>query len=281
MKFAPIVPRGCEDLLPKTGHQICFSNYAVEDYGYCAQFRGRVEMGEFVFMDHLIYGSEAAELPTADQMLIAINRIRPTAVVVPDVPDSWIRTRASFGRWAPLLGRLTAKVGVLQGMTMPELFIAAKYYDQRAQYIFIPKKLAKNVGLSRAEIVRTLVDGGALTWYGSPRIHLLGAEYPYDDIIALRDNKWVIGTDSAQPTSLALRVCTYEDAISAEAHKLPKLVRRYPNFYDIPREELAECYQQFSANVEWMRIQCGAHSNNLVQHATPMVSQDTAIPLTE
>jgi hypothetical protein len=281
MKFAPIVPRGCEDLMPKTGHQICFSNYAVADYGYCAQFRGRVEMGEFVFMDHLIYSSEAAELPTADQILGAINRIRPTAVVVPDVPDSWPLTRKAFEYWAPLLGRLTSKAGVLQGTTMPELFAAAKYYDQRATYIFIPKKLAKNVGLSRAEIVKTLIDGGALTWYGNPRIHLLGAEWPYSDIMELRNNKWVIGTDSAQPTSLSLHGLTYEDAISAEVHKLPKLVRRCPNFYDTPREELVECSQQFSVNVEWMRIQCGGDSNNLVQHATPTASPVMAIPPTE
>ena len=161
----------------------------VADPIYCAFYVNRVDKGEFVILDSAAFEKpNGTDIPT---MEMAIRMLRPTEVVLPDLPsdmhESIRRTREALNLFRVTLGYKPKFMAVPHGRSLEEyLWCAADVgFLTGVTTIGIQEEVEELYGMSRSEVAQK-VRGTV----GGREIHLLGCR---EDLSDVRD-EWVRST---------------------------------------------------------------------------------------
>lgn len=235
MKLATVVPPGSERALPVgLDAYFAFAPDLVADTDYASYFMGRPNL----IIDCPIYEEENRPIsPNAWAILADI--FQPTFLIIPDVRGEATGTLAKAH---PYLARSAAPcaTGVVQGSTIEEcLSCAREFYSSGVRRFAIPKDLKWRTEWFRSDIIKALQQ-----IIGEAPIHLLGADWPYQDeaLIAHRFPQ-VLSVDTAEPTNAAMM-----------GNRLaPRQPRTRPDNWRNLSPLVYRNEQTFRSNVGWLR----------------------------
>lgn len=209
MRLAPIVPPGCEDLLPLDAmtHVMAFADIALLNVSYARFYRGLRARGVRVVMDNQIYEGQEPLAPIA--LAGVLSMVQPHLAIIPDFRGSARETLQMAHRYHPILDEFVPPTvnlcGVVQGRTLKECTESVEMWQRdfpNLKYLAVPIRHPSWEG-SRAQVwldvVRPRLQPGQ-------KVHFLGAEkWPYVyEHLAGRDDPLIESLDTAEPTSATL-----------------------------------------------------------------------------
>lgn len=204
MKFAPVLPIAYAPYI-NTGYSICFSELALQYPSYADLFRVRVLQGQTVLMDGMVFESKGKGLDL-DRWIQALELVQPTIATVPDV---WCDHEGTMEVLLKVIAKgidtKTHLMAVAQGRSTGDCVQAVKELSTYTSYIGLKVHLPEGKLVDRVRLMHDLDEWG-LEWR-VPRLtfHMLGGGFStFPDAVALRNNPYILGIDSAKPVSLAI-----------------------------------------------------------------------------
>lgn len=220
MKFAPVSNAVALEYLPHTGYHLALSNQLLAHPRMLAFYARKVRQGDTVILDHPVH--ERLPIPTTNEILSLINAFNPTYVIVPDAIGDTFRTLRMFDKEAHLLSKPgTTPMGVVQGKNYNDYLRCIYELVKRTNAIGIPL-IRKFQQIDRAEFVDELTRQGFFDRHPEVKIHLLGSDSTFRDVISLRAHRNVMGFDTAKPVYLAVQGFRIDEVNS---------YRRPPNYF--------------------------------------------------
>ena len=213
IRYAPVVPPACIDLVPVRGKiadklaYFCFADVAYENPDYADFFADK----KYVIIDSPVFEAiddKILDAKRVRELLLMIPQAEFT--IVPDVIDSYNLTLSKFYTFCEHIDH-PSLTGVPQGRTLKEALQCARIMAETGiQRLAIPNKRAWKEEATRTEFVTRLEDtiGRQMLW------HFLGADFPYrDERIASRNLPQVISVDTAEPINAAYYHRSLRDGI--------------------------------------------------------------------
>lgn len=112
MEFCPICPTAYLDTFAAGSHtHLVLANFYGRDTKYAEWYRGRVRLGDTVILDN---GAYEGELVDPLELLRVVLDLRPTVVVLPDVPNNFKATIKSSQDFTYMLRVIKCHVQTMQ-----------------------------------------------------------------------------------------------------------------------------------------------------------------------
>ena len=240
MRYAPIAPVSAAALIPDTGYDFCFAEYALRYPEYAEVYRRKAAAGNFVIMDTLRYEDEP--LMDLEDLRVAVRAVRPSAVIPPDVLGDLDGTLDLLDTYAPLAD-LTSTMPVAQAQSVEGFIWAATVISERSGYLALPGPVLKRLGISRPSLLMTLCE----RLPKMPLIHLLGMP-DISELREVRNNQYVMGIDSAKAVSLGLKGLRWNPKTTEEE------LHRHHNFFEITRSYVQLCSTDIQYNIAFVNM---------------------------
>jgi len=235
MKLASIMPANFPELVPSTYH-FCFAELALRFPAYAEFYR---KAPGIVIMDTMVF-EKKGPLPLR-LWLEALDLVRPTVAVCPDVLANTAATKANYRFYRQFT--TSTLMPVAQGSTFKELIECFEYFITRSDWIALPVQVRERRH-ERFELLRQI---SKLDLPENLKIHLLGASSDtFEREQEVRDLPCVVGVDTTKPIAAALNGY----ALPSDAAGLSD---RPEGFFELPKSTGIGTRDLILQNVNYVR----------------------------
>lgn len=221
MKFFCVIPPLTKlDVADMGTGYFALAQFVLKHKDYAQFFKTRSERGYFTILDNGLAEGTQVDTP---QLLKAIELIKPSEVIAPDVLYDCEKTISSMYDFLDVVPKEINVMGVPQGST-PEEYLDC--YDSMLKQdrittiglskFSVPKSFScetgsLRVGVNRQYLIKVLKDYGAL----KKPLHLLGMRDPFE-YTAYKGNDFVRSTDSCLPVLAGLKGILFDKEYNEE-----------------------------------------------------------------
>lgn len=222
MRYIPIFPLRAQHVLgERVNTMFWFSDLLREDFQYAAEYELWQRDGKVSFVDSPIW--EQREVPTPFQMSQLLTQYQPDFCTVPDVLydfDATLEMLNEYGNYMkPIAARTGTKlIGVPQGSDVEQTFECAIRMIESGLVGMLGISCKRNFDqpLIRSELIRRIHE------FAEIPVHLLGAQWPYEDEASMSNWPLVTSCDTAEPINAALNGLMLEQVTRPQQVERPK-----------------------------------------------------------
>lgn len=219
---------------------------------YYRAFECAVEAGREVILDNSIF--ELGEAYNSDEFIKWVDKLQPSAYIVPDVLDDGRKTIESFKAFMQKPGvdkHKSLKIGVVQGKSFAEIVECYRFMSVHADMIAISfdMKIFEHIGIGTTKLDRQSSGRPLLismlyaagVWNVNKQHHLLGCSkvkefINYRDVYRLLWNS-IRSVDTSNPVMAGIKGIRYNGTYGIEIKPTDKMC----DLIDEDIEDLARC----------------------------------------